>query len=81
MKSGKYTIDRFEGELAVLLLREDETVEVFKNRSELPKGANEGDILSLEFDSDKLVTVNILNEETYQARKSAQDLLNRLKNK
>ena len=82
MKSGKYTVDRFEEELVVLLYREDETVEVIKNKSEIPIKANEGDILSIEFDSNEdIVKCEILVDETEKAREVARELLNKLRNK
>lgn len=81
MITGNYTVDRFEGNLAVLLLSENESIEVVKKRSELPEGTSEGDVLHLEFDSDKLISAEILKEETHCARKAAQNLLNKLKNK
>lgn len=81
MISGKYTIDRFEGELAILLNRANESLEVIKSKGELPKGVKEGDILHLEFHSAKLISSKILKEETEQAKMAVKDLLNKLKNK
>lgn len=75
VKSGKYTIDRFEGQLAVLLWREDESVELLLDKKELPPEAEEGDILELQFSSEQLTSAVILKEETAAARKKAQDLL------
>lgn len=81
MISGKYIIDRFEGEQAALLFCSDESVEIVRNRNELPQDAAEGDILQLDFESDKLISSVILNTETETARKKARDLINKLRNK
>lgn len=81
MNSGKYTVDRFEGELAVLLFRENESIEVVEKRSELPQEVREGDILYLEFAAEKLISAKILEEETMEARNRAQELLKKLRNK
>lgn len=69
-----YTLDRFEGEKAVLLLKGDESVEKVLARDELPEGAKEGDIIDLD-------SHTILKKETEDARKHAQSLLEKLKNK
>lgn len=81
VNSGKYTVDRFEGELAVLLFRENESIEVVEKRSELPQEVREGDILYLEFAAEKLISAKILEEETMEARNRAQELLKKLRNK
>lgn len=78
----KYTLDRFEGEKAVLLLREDEMVEKVIKREHLPEEAKEGDILDLLFNEDgELKEVQILEKETIDALQRAQGLLEKLKNK
>lgn len=75
----KYTIDRFEGELAVLLLRKDESVKVDVPRSQLPEEVKEGDILKVKFAKDGQVTdAIILKEETEAARKKAEELLRKI---
>lgn len=75
----KYTIDRFEGNKAVLLLRKDESVQMDVPRNQLPEEVVEGDILEMVFDSDmNIVKVNILVEETKSARKQASDLLKKI---
>ncbi|MFT4415334.1 DUF3006 domain-containing protein [Fredinandcohnia humi] len=82
MKSGKYTLDRFEGDIAVLLFREDESFEVEIQRTQLAPKAKEGDILRMEFNKDGILSgVQILQDETDKARKQANDLLERLKRK
>lgn len=82
MNSSKYTLDRFEGELAVLLYRQDESIEVVKHISELPAGVSKGDILHIEFDKEgNILSAEILKDETKKARSMAEDLMNKLKNK
>lgn len=50
-------IDRFEGELAVLLVGEDET-EFHVPRSELPAGASKGTCLRLSMEVDRQATAD-----------------------
>jgi hypothetical protein len=64
------TIDRFEGDVAVLLVGNDETV-VNVNRSDLPPELRQGDVLRLE------ATVN--HEETERRRESVRGKIERLK--
>ncbi|CAM3889055.1 hypothetical protein GCM10009865_22250 [Aeromicrobium ponti] len=82
MKSNKYTIDRFEGDLAVLLLRDDETIVKVISNEELGNLYNEGDILEITFDKyDRVESVYYLKDETEYARWKALELLKKLKNK
>jgi len=79
---GKYTLDRFEKEMAVLLFRDDETREVLINRKSLPSNADEGDIFFIEFNEDDSVQqIKLLEEETQATRQKVEDLLNKLKKK
>lgn len=79
---GKYTLDRFEKEMAVLLFREDETREVLISKESLPSNASEGHILLVEFNEDDSVQeVKLLEDETEAARQKVEDLLNKLKKK
>ncbi len=78
----RYTIDRFEGDVAVLLVREDESQQIDLPREQLPKGAKEGDILEVELSADnKVVNAKVLNKETNTARKKAENLLQKLLDK
>lgn len=82
MKSGKYTLDRFEGEKAVLLYRGDESIELVTPKENLPQEAKEGDVLSLDVSIDgKVISAEVLTEETENARVSAKNLLDRLRKK
>lgn len=78
----KYTVDRFEGDLAVLLLRNGETVQKDVPREQLPDDVQEGDILEVQFSADgKVLDVKVLTEETESARKKAEDLLQKILDK
>lgn len=82
MKSKVYTIDRFEKDLAVLLSRTDETVQVDVPRNQLPDRIEVGSILEVEFTGDgSVLFANVLEDETSTAKNNAQELLNKLANK
>ena len=82
MNTGKYTVDRFEGNQAVLLFREDEMIQVLKNKNDLPANTAEGDILYLQFNEEgELLSSKVLEDETTKARQKVKNLLNKLKNK
>ncbi|MFD2214889.1 DUF3006 domain-containing protein [Metabacillus endolithicus] len=82
MKSKVYTIDRFEKDLAVLLSRSDETVQVDVPRNQLPDRIEVGSILEVEFTGDgSVLFANVLEDETSTAKNNAQELLNKLANK
>lgn len=74
-----FTIDRIEKNLAVLLLREDEAVQIDVSLSKLPEDIEEGTIIELELDmKGKVVSSKSLVQETNQARNNAQELLNKI---
>lgn len=82
MKSNKYTLDRFEGDLAVLLLRDDESIEKVIPMSKLGKKFHEGDILLVTFEeNEKVLGVQFLEKETIEYRQKAKELLSKLKSK
>jgi len=64
------TIDRFEGDVAVLLVGEEETV-VNVHRSDLPPEVRQGDVLRLEAIMDR--------EETGRRHEEVQQKIERLK--
>jgi hypothetical protein len=70
----KVTIDRFEGDFAVLE-KPDRTMMNVK-RSQLPAGAKEGDVLSMEGDK-----ITIDAAETAKRKKEIKDLMKELWNK
>jgi hypothetical protein len=77
VRSVKYTLDRFEGDLAVLLERDNET-----NEKVIPKNVlgsvNEGDILTITYHGEMIYEVEVHKEETLKARQAAKDLLEKL---
>lgn len=68
----KVTVDRFEGETAVLLVRPEETQRILFPRELLP-GVREGDLLE--------VTVRKEMGETEEARERVSSLTEKLKQK
>lgn len=64
------TIDRFEGEVAVLLVGPEQTV-VNVPRPDLPEGASQGDVVRLEGYVDR--------EETDRRREEIKEKIERLK--
>lgn len=73
IESHLYTLDRFEGNVAVC--EDRETKEMLDIPiSQIPENAVEGDILSYENNS-----LSIEKEKTQEARKSIQDLVNSLR--
>lgn len=69
----KVTLDRFEGEYAVLLVRDDETISIDFPACLLPKKCKEGDILD--------ITITRDIEETDEAKKRVSKLIDKLKKK
>ena len=69
----KMTIDRIEGTIAVLISREDESVQMNLPVTLLPPFCQEGDILTIRIERDRAAT------ET--ARNRVSDLIEKLKNK
>jgi hypothetical protein len=49
----KATFDRFEGDVAVLLVRDDESIKLNMPIALLPEGVREGDILDIAITIDK----------------------------
>ncbi|KKB34579.1 DUF3006 domain-containing protein [Bacillus thermotolerans] len=81
MNSNKYTLDRYEENVGVLLLKGDESQELLVDRDKLA-GAKEGDILLVETDgSNEVLKVTVLEEETKVTKEKIEGLLEMLKNK
>jgi len=68
----KVTVDRFEGETAVLLVRPEETQQILFPRELLP-GVEEGDILE--------ITATREIQETEEARARVSSLIEKLRQK
>lgn len=69
----KATLDRFEGDMAILLVRDDESIKFNVPVTLLPEGCQEGDILDISITRDERTT------EDSKARVSS--LMERLKRK
>lgn len=69
----KATIDRFAGDFAVLLVRDDEDITIDFPASLLPAGCVEGDIIDIEIGKDEQATAD--------ARERVTALLEKLKRK
>jgi hypothetical protein len=71
-------IDRFEGNLAVLLVGDDQhQVDVAK--AQLPSKAREGHHLQIELKGNQVIHARIDEEATQRARQRIEDKLNRLR--
>ncbi|WP_394141272.1 DUF3006 domain-containing protein [Cytobacillus oceanisediminis] len=82
MKFNKYTLDRFEGDQAVLLLKNNEAQELIIRRNLLGEDVQEGDILQLEISQDGSITkITPLKQETASMKNKVDSLINKLKNK
>lgn len=73
MENFKVTLDRIEGGIAVLLVRDEETIKIKIPLFLLPAESREGDILD--------ITIDIDAQETEDAKERASSLLEKLKNK
>lgn len=69
----KATLDRFENGCAVLLIRNDETIEIDFPACLLPEDCEEGDILD--------ITITRDVESTEEARERVSSLIEKLKKK
>lgn len=82
MNSNKYTLDRYEDGFAVLLLKEDESVEKIVPEESLNANAKEGDVLVVSFDeNDKIKNFTILEQETKELSERVTALIDKLKMK
>lgn len=69
----KATLDRIENDMAVLLIRNDETIKINIPMTLMPKGCSEGDIMDIIISKDE--------KATEDARKRVSDLIEKLKSK
>ena len=69
----KATIDRIEGKLAVLLIRNGESIKLNFPLILLPEGSKEGDILDIDIQKDE--------KETEDAKERVTNLIEKLKSK
>ena len=74
----KAVVDRFEGELAVLLLNDGQEQLVVPRKS-LPPGTKAGHWLQVEIDNGKMISAVIDEEETARASQRIAEKLDRLR--
>ena len=78
----QYTVDEIiDNKFTVLLDREDETKKLDIPVKDIPIKVKEGDIVSLEFKDNKIVSAEIDIEATEKAREEVQAILDDLKSK
>ena len=75
------TIDRIEGNLAVVLYGTEEQHKIDIPCRDLPKGAREGHKVVLTFDNGKVIDFVIDEEATMQAKERVQSLIEKLAKK
>jgi hypothetical protein len=80
VKLGKYTIDQIENNQALLLWREDEEVRYVRPVTLFPFEVKEGDIINVTENGSNL-EISLLSNETEEAKKKAEMLLNKIINK
>ena len=78
MMKTKAVIDRFEEDLAVLIVGEEEGKLVVP-RASLPKEVNEGQWLQVEVEDDRLISAVVDEDETAQAKQRIAEKLERLR--
>jgi len=74
----KAVLDRFEGDLAVILLKDGQDQLVVPINS-LPGGAKEGHWLQIETEDGQVISVTVDEEETARIRNRIAEKLNRLR--
>ena len=75
------TIDRIEGNLAVVLYGTEEKHKIDIPLQELPEGAREGHKVVLIFENEKVIDIVIDEEATMQAKERVQSLIDKLAKK
>lgn len=73
MTGFKVSLDRIEGDIAVLLVRDEESIKIDILLSLLPEGSREGDILDIRIIRDE--------KETDDEKQRVTSLIEKLKNK
>ncbi|MFD2705211.1 DUF3006 domain-containing protein [Salibacterium lacus] len=78
----QYTVDRLEGELAVLLPAGDENIQRKVPTKQLPEDLKEGDVVEVECNENgTLREITINHQETENRKQKAQSIFQKLKNK
>ncbi|SFM38913.1 DUF3006 domain-containing protein [Salibacterium qingdaonense] len=78
----KYTVDRLEGKLAILLSAGDESIQREIATKQLPADLKEGDVIEIECNGEGIVQEAVINDqETKRRKQKAQSTLQKLRNK
>ena len=80
MSSTKYTLDRYEGDYAIFLMAENETITKIIHRSELNIELAEGDIVLID-DEQTPIHITLLQEETAAKREKISNMIEKLRNR
>lgn len=81
MSSTKYTLDRYEGEYAIFLKADNETVQKIIHRSEMNIVLAEGDIVLIDDNAQPPVNITLLQEETAAQKEKISKMIERLRNR
>ncbi len=79
MSSTKYTLDRYEGEYAIFLMADNETVQKIIHRSEMNIELAEGDIVLI--DDTPAINITLLQDETSAQKEKISNMIERLCNR
>ena len=80
MSSTKYTLDRYEGDYAIFLMAENETITKIIHQSELNIELAEGDIVLID-DAQPPIHITLLQEETAAQREKISNMIEKLRNR
>lgn len=79
MSSTKYTLDRYEGDYAIFLMADQETVQKIIHRSEMSLELAEGDIVLI--DDAPTFNITLLQDETAAQKEKISNMIERLRNR
>ena len=79
MSSIKYTLNRYEGDYAIFLMANDETVQKIIHRTEMNVEVAEGDIVLIS--EEPIIQITPLVEETAAQKQKISALIEKLKNR
>ena len=79
MSSTKYTLDRYEGDYAIFLMANDETVQKIIHRTEMNVEVAEGDIVLIS--EGPVIQITPLVEETAAQKEKISKMIETLRNR
>ena len=79
MSSTKYTLDRYEGDYAIFLMANDESVQKIIHRTEMNVEVAEGDIVLIS--EGPVIQITPLVEETAAQKEKISKMIERLRNR